>query len=538
MKVVSRYVREQKRYTKNDLKSKFSFDEDGVEKFIKNLKAYGVLKSVKNTDDQLEMSDLVDDDVEITDETAESGDCLYVFTYVGVITCGSRVIKVYPKYLLSKKDDNVLDEMKQVVKVLERYSRSEEQIINVFNGDGENRSFNILAVILFLINDYYEYGIYTNSEDIIEVNGEGEILWGKTIDESFAMIEDNRPYYMELYTEKSVEDDMDYFKRLHECVLTECSRQLRDAQLDALFDMDVIELSEETLADFGDKEYVLERIIKELNLQFNTHRQILLKTLYAYVSQDRKMLDENDGISMFGTTAYHAVWEKACAEVFDNKLNTTLAQLKMTVPLAEKYNSKTIKRQKLIDIIEKPIWQGEDTEAKAADTLIPDLISIPFGPAPHPLQSPDDDSMDCNGNYREASFFSRFYPEKVIQVTGNTYWSRLEDAESDMYILPCVINMDDNCVEGQACYEIYLVAPDKSVVPLCNTIMACDLIKSAVKDLYMQIEVLASHVNIDNKARSVIDAYLNKDKKVLSKTFKVPEPSSDDFMTDIDLPFK
>ena len=39
MKVVSRYVREQKRYTKNDLKSKFSFDEDGVEKFIKNLKS-------------------------------------------------------------------------------------------------------------------------------------------------------------------------------------------------------------------------------------------------------------------------------------------------------------------------------------------------------------------------------------------------------------------------------------------------------------------------------------------------------------------
>lgn len=103
MKVVSRYVREQKRYTKNDLKSKFSFDEDGVEKFIKNLKAMVSWRVIKNTDDQLEMSDLVDDDVEITDETAESGDCLYVFTYVGVITCGSRVIKVYPKYLLCKE---------------------------------------------------------------------------------------------------------------------------------------------------------------------------------------------------------------------------------------------------------------------------------------------------------------------------------------------------------------------------------------------------------------------------------------------------
>ena len=49
----------------------------------------------------------------------------------------------------------------------------------------------------------------------------------------------------------------------------------------------------------------------------------------------------------------------------------------MSVPLAEQYSDKNVKRQKLIDIIEKPIWQGEDTESKAADTLIPDLISMP-----------------------------------------------------------------------------------------------------------------------------------------------------------------
>lgn len=374
MKIVSRYVREQKRYTKNDLKSIFSFDEAGVEKFIKSLKAYGVLKSVKNSTTQLEMSDLLDEDIEITDETAESGDCLYVFTYVGIITSGSRVIKVYPKYLLTQKEP--LTEMKQVIKVLERYSNSEEQIINIFNGDGENRSFNILAVILFLLNDYYEYGIYTNSEDIVEINGEGEILWGKTIDESFAMIENNRPYYMELYTGKTVDDDMDYFKRLHECVLTECSKQLHDAQLDELFGMDAFVLSEEILSDFGDKDYVLERLNKELNIQFNTRRQILLKTIYTYISQDRRMLEENDGISMFGTTAYHAVWEKVCAAVFDNKLNTTLSQLKMSVPLASEFKDRS--SETLINIIEKPKWKGIDmVEVDASDTLIPDLINIP-----------------------------------------------------------------------------------------------------------------------------------------------------------------
>lgn len=47
MKVVSQYVREQKRYTKNDLKSKFSFDEDGVEKFIKKSQSLWCLEKCK-----------------------------------------------------------------------------------------------------------------------------------------------------------------------------------------------------------------------------------------------------------------------------------------------------------------------------------------------------------------------------------------------------------------------------------------------------------------------------------------------------------
>lgn len=370
MKIISSFVREQKRYTKNQLRSKFSFDEPGIEKFIKNLKSYGILKTVANSKEQKELTDLVDEDIQIIDESAGNDDCLYVFTYVGVITIGNRVIKVYPKYLLSY--NNHLEEMKQVVKVLERYSHSEEQIVNLFNGAGDNRSFNILAVILYLLNDYFEYGVYDNTQDIFEVNGEGDIIWGRTIDDGFAIIEDGKPYYTELITRKTIEDEQDYFKRLHECVLTECSRQLRDAGLEELFEMERVDLSEEQLVDFGDKDYILERLSAELNIQFNTHKQILLKTIYTYVSQERKMLEENDGISMFGTTSFHAVWEKACAAVFGNKLDTKIGQIPMSVPLAEGYS----KKAKLIDLIEKPRWSSEDTEQGAKDTLVPDLITI------------------------------------------------------------------------------------------------------------------------------------------------------------------
>ena len=218
-------------------------DETMVERFIRNLKTVGVLKSVKNNENQFEMSDLVEEDIEISDETAVSGECLYVFTYVGVITCGSRIIKVYPKYLVRKRDD-YFGEMKLVIKVLERYSRSDEQMVSMFNGSAENKSFNLLAVILYLLNDYFEYGIYINSKEIVEINGDGEILWGKTIDENFALIENNRPYYMELYTGRTVDDDMDYFKRLHECVLTECSSQLHQAQLEDLFGIETVSISE------------------------------------------------------------------------------------------------------------------------------------------------------------------------------------------------------------------------------------------------------------------------------------------------------
>lgn len=372
MDIISRFVREQQRYLKSELQSRFFPNgEQGVEKFIKDLKAYGVLKTVRFSREEKELSDLMEESEIVSDEFADNDEFYYVFNYVGVVTIGKRIIKVFPKYITLK--DEPLLEMKQVLKALEKYSNSEEQIVNIYNGSGENKSFNILAIILFLMNDYYENGIYNNSEDIIEVNGEGAILWGKTIDETFALIQDNRPYYMELFTAKTVDDDMDFFKRLHEAILTSCTKQLEETQLIELFDMVPIDLSEEKIEDFGDAEYILDRIQSELNIQYNTRKQILLKTMYAYISQDRKLLDEEQGISMFGTTAFNMVWEKVCANVFNNKLNTTLEGLKLTSKVAEGYNENT----KLIDLIEKPKWITSDGYVcTAKDTLTPDLIAI------------------------------------------------------------------------------------------------------------------------------------------------------------------
>ncbi len=375
MEIISEFVREQKRYTKSDLREIFSLSSEDADTFIKNLKAFGVLKAVKGSTGQKELSDLVDEDIEIADVISGNYDYLYVFTYVGVITIGSRIIKCCPKYLMSENE--LLSEMKQVLKVISKYG-SKEQIVNLFNGDGDMSSFNILAVILFLLNDYHEYGVYNNTEDIAEVNGEGEILWDKTISEGLTLISNNRPYYLELYTKKTVDDEYDFFKRLHECILTECSNHLKNSGLLELFDMTEVGLTDEILDSLGDTDYILCRLQSELNVQFNTRKQILLKTIYAYVAHKRTLQDSY-GISMYGTNSFNLVWEDVCSEVFDNKLHSTLGQLELPVSLCEGYKSS----DKLIDIIEKPIWTGIDSDGDmfnklSRETLIPDIITISY----------------------------------------------------------------------------------------------------------------------------------------------------------------
>jgi hypothetical protein len=374
MNIMSKYIREQKRYSKYQLKKVFNLNNEEFKELVKKLKAYGVLKMVSSTSKQKNLTDLTDEDIEIVDVDVND-EYYYVFTFVGVLTVGNIVIKCFPKYLLTKKSP--LEEMKQVLKVLSKYN-SKEQIINLFNGDEEQRAFNLLSIILYLINDYNENGVYINQQDIIETNGEGEILWDNTINETFAIISNNRPFYTELQTINTVSDDMDYFTRLHKCIITECCNKLKKGDLLEVFEIEDINISEECIEDFGDIDYILYRLQRELNVQFVTRKQRLLKTLYTYIAHS-KSFDDSFGLSMYGTNSFNLVWEKVCADVFDNKLSIPIVKLKLPVDLHNDYIHR--KNDTLLDIIEKPNWKYFDSEGNrydnlAKDTLIPDLISL------------------------------------------------------------------------------------------------------------------------------------------------------------------
>lgn len=368
-----KFVKEQKRYSKKDLMEIFSLDNQSVIIFIKRLKLRDVLKRVNNTINQKNSTDWLDDDIEILDDDFENDDYLYIFTFVGVLTIDDIVIVSFPKYMLTKTEP--FNEMKEIIKVLRKYD-SDENIMHFYSGFDEEKEFNLLSACLYIINDYYENGVYTNQKDIVETNGEGEILWDNTINDTFALIIRNKPFYLELKTRNVDDDEMDYISRLHKFIITDCCKKLKAYNLLTLFEINELHLSDESLENFGERDYIIYRLQSELNVQFITKKQILLKTLCMYIEHS-KSFKEYIGLNMYGTNSFHNVWERACASVFGNNLKTPLNKLNLPVSLNKDYED--MERKNLLEIIEKPKWiyfGSKKKEHDANDTLKPDLISL------------------------------------------------------------------------------------------------------------------------------------------------------------------
>lgn len=328
--------------------------------YLKELEYYskGYIENLLGNDDKL-LNILFKYDVVNFNESS------YQFNYVGVIIIGNVVLNIYPKYI--KNEYNIENDFKQTLQVIKKYKNLNENF-DYENDELEDISFNLLSMMIFFIEDYYENGIYNKIQNILEINGNGEINWDRTINDNFAIIKNNKPYYTELHTKYKIDDLYDYFRLLHEYIITECSKRLENSNLLDYFDLMPIELSDKTLDDFGDLDFILNKLEKELNIEFNTHKQKLLKSMHAYLSNKNSFTNENF-LTLYGTASYHVIWEEMCSQVFNNKLNKKLNDI---INPNEKYSSNI----RLIDVIEKPNWISNYGFNILADTYIPDLITF------------------------------------------------------------------------------------------------------------------------------------------------------------------
>lgn len=347
--IASPFFREGHHYSYDDIKKAFRLDDDVLtKKQINTLKRFNVLKQVRvEKPDYSELSDL---DLATGDVPEDSTSYCYQFTFVGVILLGSTLIKCYPKYLDTNDSKKQFDELKTVLKVIETFN-AKEQVINLYNGNEEDKTFNKLVVSLHILRDYLENGLYSTQQEIAQLNGDGEILWEKTINETFAFIKNKIPYYLSYYTVDNTENDFDYIRRLHGAIVTECSKMLKQYGMIDLFNLQEAELSEQSLDDFGDGDYIKYRLESEIKKQFVTRKQNLLKTLYTYISESRSS-ESNYEFSLYGTNAFNLIWEKACGKIFGNE-----------------YES-------LEEEIPQPQWYiGDSPKPIPTETLIPDIVT-------------------------------------------------------------------------------------------------------------------------------------------------------------------
>ncbi|MBD5642576.1 LlaJI family restriction endonuclease [Clostridium botulinum] len=314
------YSRELKKYNKNDLKSQLFLDDNTIQKLLdKRI----LTKSKKN---------------------------LFSFEFVGILIFKERVMFLLPKYA---KNGDKKAIAKQLLALFGEYSKreklDEDELESIGSIDSKN-IYNMLSVIIFLMNDYFENGLYSNEKNICIINGEDEINWLRTIDEIQPLINGGELIYLEYFTNSTQNDEENYFRQLHRYILNECTKKLNDLGLTEFLGLEpiIFEVNEDSL---GTPQSIISRINNELNVQFVSRKQLLLKVMASFISNE-KMETDNFTISFYGTRSFHMVWEKTCGYVLNNKYEN-------------------VKK-----LIAPPKWTTPNGKEHRVATLIPDIISI------------------------------------------------------------------------------------------------------------------------------------------------------------------
>lgn len=358
------FFREEKKYTLEEIAGNLEETKENTQKLLRTLQDFGIVRVLRNrrqtwnSDMEIRFSQTEDDEVRE-----------YKFVFVGLVVVDGRVLKCFPKYM--EMDERIMEKMGMVFQVIRKYQKRKEQSLKLEDG-GKEGGFQKIAVSLYFLEDYFESGFYINEREQVSLNGDGEILWEKTMDDQEVFIQKGKPYYLEFYTKETQSDQDEYFRRLHETILFLCTKELEETGLLQFLGIPKPEFQEGDFQDFGGEEQILYRLKQEMLVQFVTRKQRLLWTMYSYILE-RNIRKRTEDVKLFGTDRFEYVWEEVCATVFGNVLKEKLKDL--PGKLSAKYQP--LKEKILQELIEHPVWEDRIHGIFAtADTLRPDAVVI------------------------------------------------------------------------------------------------------------------------------------------------------------------
>lgn len=295
----------------------------------------------------------------------------YSFDFVGIILYKNFIIKCYPKYYnkdYSDSDKDIL--LKKIVKVLKKFNTEINDVVRFSNND-DCDEINFLSIISFIMDDFFNNGLYYNEKEIFEYNGEGEIQWQKTIDELGEYIVKEKPIYFDYITSKKITNDENFITRIHKYAINECNILLEENGLLEIMSYPSIryDVDNELIYDY---EYINNTLLNELSKEYISQKQELLKALYLFFKKKQEY-SLNSFIGFYGTMDFNLIWEKICATILKNQLNNRIDTIE-GIDLLKEYSGSYL----LKDIIPYPYWNIFDCNKsiKANGTIELDIISI------------------------------------------------------------------------------------------------------------------------------------------------------------------
>ncbi|MES9683717.1 LlaJI family restriction endonuclease [Gottfriedia acidiceleris] len=348
------------------------FSDEVLRDILKRLELSHCLKHFiprQDVPDEIEMDDLMEDKSEH-----------YKFTYVGIVLIRDFCFIIYPKYWAHdfRNEIKKVEKFSQILKVIEKYQSNHASYLTVSNEYGKSK----LSMMITLLQDYLENGLYSNDAVMIKENGEGQILWEKTINESQAYVSDGTPVYLDLYTQTTVLNELDIVRRIHAAIVSEIGRKIREILPHIGLDFD-FQISDEDSVDFGDTEHLLYLIEREFSKQFVTSKQVMLRNLKNYLEEEA--YESNDEVQLYGTASFNLVWEAVCAAVYRNSLEMDMRSLGLhrnanydNSDVPDSKREIKWKTLKLGNFVEKPVWvhATDNKRIKASKTLLLDVLDV------------------------------------------------------------------------------------------------------------------------------------------------------------------
>lgn len=279
------------------------------------------------------------------------------FSFVGMISTSNSILIVLPKYLIhfNLTDFDNISEAKLILQVLRKYSKKakREEDLNYLVLDSENSYFNMIAISDYLISDYLEYGIYFEEVDEFDLNGQGEINWGLTIEKESAYFSNNQLLYLNYATNNSEYDDNTYISQVHQLILNECISFIKRLEFLELFNNPNILFNVNT-DSLGDVNFKIKKLKDILSKSYSQRDIRLIKILILFLEKNEVETIPNKE-TLFGIKHFEHVWENITSLVIGNNYDN----LKKNIP--------------------NPIWEKKNPRPRyqiQTKTLIPDILKV------------------------------------------------------------------------------------------------------------------------------------------------------------------